>query len=214
MLYELVMKDFVLIKKYMFFIILVAIGFPVFFGVQNDSSQYGGFILFFIVAIVIQFVSFSGASTIEYKSRGSVLLCATPYTRKTQVQAKYLFNLVTFIICFLIYKTDSLILPSKVVSVSISEIGLSLLISSVFFGIFIPAQYKFGFEKTRIIFQLSVVALPFILSFIVKLFKGKNITLNLSLPTILQDLLPFIIATIITLISMSLSIKIYSNKDL
>ena len=213
MLYELVMKDFVLIKKYLAFIILVAIGFPGFFSSQNDNINIG-FTVFLIVSIVVQFVSFSSASMIEYKSRGSILLCATPYTRKSQVQAKYIFNLVTFIICFIAYSADALLLPGKVIPLSISDIGGCLLISSIFYGIYIPAQYKFGFEKIRVIFQISIVAFPFILTFLAKFFKEKNIHFNFSLPTLIQDFLPFIIAAVITFLSISLSVKIYSNKDL
>lgn len=214
MLYELVMKDFVLIKKYLVFLILVATGFPALFSFQNDIVTNGPFIFFIVEIIVVQFVAFSAASTIEYKSRGSILLCATPYTRKSQIQAKYIFNLITFIFCYIAYSANALLSPGKVIPFSISDIGYSLMLSSIFYGIYIPAQYKFGIEKIRVIFQLSAVAFPFILTFIAKFFKENNITLDITIAPILQDVLPYVVSAVVVYISMALSIRIYSKQDL
>ncbi|MRB24889.1 ABC-2 transporter permease, partial [Bacillus thuringiensis] len=79
------------------------------------------------------------------------LLCATPYTRSAFVKAKYLFLLVVFLCASIIRMIISIIIPSGIENLSINALGITFLVVSILFGILLPFQFKFGFDKTKMI---------------------------------------------------------------
>lgn len=214
MLLSLVKKDFLLVKKYLLPFIIFAIGAPIFINVNSTVNI--GILSFFMTAIVFEYVLNSMIWQLEDKYKGSVLLCATPYTRKALVEAKYLFVFVIFICNCIIYAVTAFIVPVNMTKINISEIGISLLIVAIFFDITIPALYKFGFIKLRNILFIIVFIIPITGGYIAKCLQSNNINFQYitSLPKIVQNLGPYVLTLIITLISMTLSIHIYSRKDL
>jgi ABC-2 type transport system permease protein len=215
MLYHLVKKDFLLVKKYLIMMCAAEFGFSVFLSNQI-SHLVGGFLIFFLTTLIVQYALFNSVSLVEYKYKGSALLCATPYTRSSLVHAKYLFNLAVFICCCILYTIAAFLFPSMVVMLNISTFGLSLLIITVVFGVIIPVQYQFGYEKTKFIFLVLIFVTPFVLPAIIKTLQANHVSPQISLPIphILQELLPVLLAIIIGVISMFISVKIYSKKDL
>lgn len=214
MLLSLVNKDFLLVKKYLLLFIIFAIGAPIF--INANSTVNVGILGFFMTEIVLEYVLNTMIWQLEDKYKGSVLLCATPYTRKALVEAKYLFVFVIFICNCIIYAVTALIVPVNVTKINISEIGISLLIVAIFFDITIPALYKFGFIKLRNILVIIVFMIPITGGYIAKWLQSNNIDFQYitSLPKLMQELGPYVLALIITGISMALSIHIYSRKDL
>ena len=87
------------------------------------------------------------------------------------------------------------------------------LIVSVFIGIYLPIQYKFGYEKTKFAFGVIIMASPFILPL---LMRAGN--LNLNFLSMFSPYLVYggivLIGFAILAISASLSIKIYDKADL
>lgn len=215
MLFSLVKKDFLLVKKYLAVMSAAAFGFPVLLSIQAGSIN-SGFLFFFLTALIIQYILFNSVSMIEYKYKGSALLCTTPYTRSASVKAKYLFNLAVFICCYIIYTIAALLFPVKVVLLNISAFGLSLLITAVIFGIIIPVQYHFGYEKAKLTITFFIFIIPFVVPAMLKFLQTNNVNLNIQLPfpPIVQSLLPLLFAIIIGFISMLISISIYAKKDL
>lgn len=214
MILSLIKKDFLLVKKYLLPFIIFAIVAPIF--INANSTVNIGILSFFMTAIVLEYVLNSMIWQLEDKYKGSVLLCATPYTRKALVEAKYLLVFVIFICNCIIYAITAFIVPVNVTKINISEIGISLLIVAVFFDITIPALYKFGFIKLRNILFIIVFIVPIAGGYIAKGVQSNNINFQYiaSLPKIVQNLGPYVLTLIITLISMALSIRIYSRKDL
>ena len=157
---------------------------------------------------------FLPVSVAEEKYKGYTLLCATPYTRNTLVKAKYLFCFVIFIFTYIIYIITASVVPLGIDKVNVFTLGLSLLFITIIWGIIIPAQYQFGYEKTKytsiIIIFISIFAVPNI----VKRLNFENIRIHVSLPGVIQNLLPYFLVLLIVFISMTVSLNIYSKKDL
>lgn len=211
MLFNLVKKDLILAKKYLIIMIIFAIGAPVFIETKTNFIS-GGFLGFLITALWIQYMLFNAVSMSEDKSKGSVLLCATPYTRKTLVKAKYLFILVIFACTCILYAVTSLYAPIDIPMLNISTSGISLLIIMTFFGIIIPLQYQFGYEKTKNISMLFVFISPFVFPKIVMLLKSSNISFQNMIFS--SNLFSYFLTLVIGFLSMIISIHIYSKKSL
>ena len=212
MLFHLVKKDFLLVKKYILFMSLVAIGMP-FFMIWRTPMLAGPvsflFTVFFVAFILCQYVS-----QIESKyPKAHALLCAAPYSRSSIVKAKYVFFLIVFVICLIIYSAFSMIFP-QIKMLDISEILLILLIGAIPFGIYMPLEFKFGYEKTK----FAAMIILFGLSFGFPTLYMSNVRIDLStwetIPAIVQCLLLAVFAMAVLGLSMLASVKIYNKKEL
>lgn len=215
MLISLVKKDFILSKKYFLLLVAVAVVAPIFI---SSKINFGGkgFLSFLITVLYVEYILFGTVSTIEDKYKGASLLCTTPYTRSALVKAKYLFILIVFICSYVIYTITTYLAPIGMERLTLSVVGLSFFITTIYFAIVMPLQYKFGYEKTRYISFGIIFLTPFIIPNIGKWIQSKNINFDIveSLPQVVQNLAPIVIALIIGLVSMYMSIRIYSKKDL
>lgn len=213
MLLSLIKKDFLLVKKYLLIFIIFAIGAPIFLSKSNSNIGFLGFVM---TALVLEYILNFMIWQIEDKYKGSILLCTTPYTRRALVEAKYLLVFIVFICNCIIYAITKCVVPSNTINISISQIGIAILIIYIFFDMIIPALYEFGFIKLRNILVMVIVIVPFISNYIAKWLQSNNINLQYinSLPKVVQNLGPYILTLIITFISITLSINIYSKKDL
>lgn len=215
MLCNLVKKDLLLVKKYLLFMLIFAVGSPIFIANRAGFSG-GGFLGFLVTALFMEYILFNTVSMLEEKYKGSALLCATPYTRNTLVKAKYLFAFIIFACTYIIYTIVTLVAPIGMARLNISTFGISLLIITILFGIFVPLQYKFGYEKTRYISFAFIFVSPMLIASIVKWMRYNNVKFQITLPIpqIIQNLLPCLIALVIGFASMMLSMYIYSKKNL
>lgn len=216
MLFHLVKKDLILAKKYLLVMLIFAVVAPIFFYSKLRFSN-GSFASFLITVLFMEYILFNMVSMQEDKYGGSALLCTTPYTRNGVIKAKYLYVLVIFIGCFLLYNLATAIGSSTgLARLNIYSVGIALLIISVFFGILIPIQTKFGYEKTKYIFFILIFLTPFILPAIIEWYQSTNFNINfsLSLPQTVKVWMPFVISILIGLISMIISIRIFSKKNL
>lgn len=211
LLFNLVKKDFILAQKYLIIMFVFAIVAPIFIETKTDFIS-GGFLGLSITAFFTVFMLLNTVLMQEDKSKGSILLCTTPYTRKSLVKGKYLFILVIFILTSIIYSATSFFTNIGMPSLSISNLGITLLIVIGFFGSIIPLQYKYGHEKTQYISFGFVFILPFALPYTIQFLQSRNISLQINLP--FGELLPYLIAITIGFISMAISTKIYSKKNL
>ena len=220
MIYNMVKKDFILVKKYLALILVFAILGPIF--IINQEGLVGGtFISFFITAWFIQYMLFNAISMYEDKYKGSLHLCTTPYTRRSLVRGKYMFVIITFIMSTLIYvgvaslegvKIPFINMAINLPMITVKDLGISCLIISTLLGIFIPLQYKFGYEKTKYIAWIVTFLSPILLPLILKILASNNIDLQMN--SIYLDIVLFLLAFIFGILSMYISTYIYSKKDL
>ncbi|MDF1508834.1 ABC-2 transporter permease [Robertmurraya sp. DFI.2.37] len=216
MLLHLVKKDLILAKRYLLFMLIFAVLGPLFIYNRLGFAS-GSFASFLITVLFIEYILFNMVSMHEDKYKGSALLCTTPHTRNSVIQAKYLFILVIFIASFLLYNLAVAIgTTSGMSKLSIYNIGISLLIIAVFFGILIPIQTRFGYEKTKYIFFILIFLTPFTLPAIIELVLSTGIQVHFELPVsqAMKAWIPFVIAFLIGGASMLISIRIFAKQNL
>ncbi|WP_010274328.1 ABC-2 transporter permease [Paenibacillus senegalensis] len=211
---HLVKKDFLLAKKYWIVLLIAAVVLPVF--IQTKLTAGGEFPAFFLSTLYVVFLLFNTVSMMEDKYRGAALLCATPYTRTALVAAKYLFIFSVFFGCFILYTLAVLLSPVTISMIDMYDFGRALLLFTVIFGVLIPVQYRFGYEKSRYIFFFLVFLTPFVLPGIMKALQHDNAGTMSPLPfsSPLLGLLFVLLAFVIGGISLSITIRIYSTRNL
>ncbi len=211
MLFHLLKKDVLIVKKYVLIMLAAAVLIPPF--MLWRAPQYTGVLGFMLSVIFCVFMLLQYVSLKEYQfPKAATLLCATPYPRKMIVLSKYIFCMVTYVACCLIYGIETLIIP-ELGSCNIKLFVLMLFITCIFIGVYLPVQYKLGYEKTKFAFAVVIMASPFILP---QLMKMENV--NLDFLSLLSPLLAYGGITLLSLgiliVSITLSISFYSSVDL
>ena len=177
-MFNLLKKDFIMIRNFWPFFIMFSILGPIFINYQTrgfDSS----FISFIITILFLEFILYGSVSRLEEKNKGCILLTTIPYSRSQIVKSKYLFIASIFIITYVLYILAALITPIEMNFLSINSILISFLVIAIFFGVYIPIQYKYGTEKTKYISSCFVLISPLSLPAIVKWIQSKHIHLNI-----------------------------------
>lgn len=145
--------------------------------------------------------------------KAATLLCATPYPRRLIVLSKYLFCLVIYAVCCLIFGIDTLLFP-KLGTFDIRMAVIIFFTVTVFLSVYFPALYKLGYEKTKFFFVLVIMASPILFA---ALFKPENKMkfdfLN-TVSTTMLIIFGIVISLIIFSISAILSIKFFEKSDL
>lgn len=212
MLLHLVKKDILLVKKYFLFTMLVVVVIPLF--IMLRIPEFLGFNAFLISVIFAEFMLYQYVSMAEMKyPKATALLCGTPYPRSMLVKARYAFLLLIFAYCYVAYTVLALFVP-KVEYLTPLSILTSLLILTILFGIYTPIQYKLGYEKTKYFFSIVIVATPFILPGLSNVDIKLNFSELSAMPMLAKYLILIVAVIAILCISLIVSIKIYSKKDL
>ncbi|MCD2369369.1 ABC-2 transporter permease [Bacillus sp. BS3(2021)] len=215
MLINLVIKDFMLIKKYLLILLAFTAIAPIYLSSQLHLSD-GGLASFLLTVLLVEYILFGTLAKSEDKYNGAALLCATPYTRKAFVKAKYLFVFVIFMFIVVIRIITSVIVPLSIEKLSVNALGVTFLTLSIIFGVLFPLQFKYGYDKTRIISFIIIFLIPFVSPVLIREIQSNPIsfTITLPFPAMIQAWLPCLVSLIIGFISMSISLKIYAKKDL
>ncbi|MGG2091709.1 ABC-2 transporter permease [Bacillus sp. S13(2024)] len=215
MLINLVIKDLMLVKKYLLVLLVFAVIAPIYISSQLELSD-DGLVSFLLTVLLLEYILFGTVSKSEDKYKGAAYLCATPYTRNAFVKAKYLFIFVIFICSVIIHIITSVIVPSAIEKLNINALGITCLILSIIFGVLIPVQFKFGYDKTKLISFFIIFLTPFVFPTLIKWFQSSHISFTITFPfsQTIQAWIPCFISLVIGFISMIISLKIYAKKDL
>ncbi|OAA92634.1 ABC-2 transporter permease [Clostridium coskatii] len=213
----LILKDLYNLKKSSKFLIIWLIGFGVIFFQQDNMGFLNGLVVILASMLVINTMSYDNIA------KWDKYALTMPVTRKDVVLSKYLISIILSLtgagiavaLCFVqgIYKHN-------LDMVEIFEVtGAVLAVGFLFISITLPAIYKLGVEKSRI-----VIFLVFFLvcGGITGISKSKLAKLSLSslakhyIDIILQYLpvILLLITILIMVVSYSISVKVYSNKDM
>ncbi|MGW8115288.1 ABC-2 transporter permease [Caproicibacterium sp. NSD3] len=212
MLLHLIKKDFVIAKKYVWLMFIVVLLIPPF--ILWRMPELAGSISFVISAVFAVFMLLMYVSMKEFQyPKASAMLCATPYPRSLVVMSKYGFCVVIFAACSVIYWIETLLLP-KLGSFSFGMmmaafVGISLLIS-----IYLPIQFKVGYEKTKFFFIVVFMASPILLPQLLKINGNPYLAVIQSIPVALFCVIVALVSLAFLAVSILISIKIYSKKDL
>ena len=117
-----------------------------------------------------------------------------------------------YVICCVVFEIETLLIPELGAS-DIKLFALMFFVIAVFIGIYLPIQYKLGYEKTKFAFAVIIMASPFILPLLMRMGS-----LNLDFLSMLSPYLVYggivLFGLVILTISASLSITIYDKADL
>lgn len=211
MIFNLVKKEFILVKKYLILMILLSFVIPLFI-LWRMPMVLGG-ITFFITTVFVELLLIQSIFLVETKyPKATTLLCSTPITRKNIVEAKYICFLVIFIFCYISYSILALII-AEIPQLSILSIIISFFIISTIFNIYMPIQYKFGYENTKYFFMLVIFTISFGLPSIITIIP-KNFSFNINIPIIIKYILPIILSVLSSIFSIKISTKTFSQQEL
>lgn len=151
----LLIKDFHIIKNQVYFLLIV-VGCAIVFMV-NGNAQFG---LSYICAMST-LLSITTVSYDEYEN-GTSFLFTLPVTRKEYVKEKYLFAgillLIGLVISAIVWEVAAL---TGVTQISVSEMisccAGGITAGLVMLAVALPAQLKYGAEKSRIVI-IAIVA--------------------------------------------------------
>lgn len=212
MLISLIKKEFLIVKKYVLFMLLVSVFIPLF--MLWRVPEYAGAMGYVLMVIFAIFMLTQYVSQIECQyPKASTLLCATPYPRRFIVLSKYCFCLIIYAVCCLIFGIETLIFP-ELGAFSVKLAVYTLMAVSVFLGIYFPLEYKLGYEKTKFAFAIIIMASPFILPQLLKMEGRVNLDFLKKFPDELICGGIILIDLIILIVSACISIRVYKKADL
>lgn len=213
MLFHLVKKDFLIVKKYVLLMFVVCIIIPPFMIWRTDAA-YVGSMSFVLAAIFSVFMLLQFVSLKEHQyAKASTLLCSTPYPRRLLVLSKYIFCLLIYGICSVIFWIETVVFP--VLGGFHVEMPVFLfLVLSIFLGIYLPVQYKLGYETTKFVFFIIIMASPFIVPQLLKMQDGVNLASLTTLSPVLLYGGIVLIGIMLLAASSCVSIRFYCKADL
>lgn len=211
MLFHLIKKDFLIVKKYVLIVLVAAILIPPV--MRWRTPEFAGTVGFILSVIFSVFMLLQYVSLKEYQfPKATTLLCATPFSRSMMVLSKYIFCIAIYVACCIIFGIETLLIPGLGTS-GIALLILMFFVTSVFIGIYLPIQYKLGYEKTKFAFAVIIVASPFILPMLMRM-DTANLDFLASIPAYFVYSGVLVGGFIILVLSSMLSIKIYNETDL
>jgi len=182
----------------------------------NDGSM----IIFYLIVVVFSIMLPGSISVNESKyEKATAYLSITPYSRGQLVLCKYVFDFIVFAVITLIYSIEALIVPQYVNSVEIIIIAAAFLTMCLLRGFMIPAEFKFGYEKTKYISIIVVMLISFGIPLFIKNMEAGFINNSFfdfffSQPQYVQNILLFLVGIVMSIISYIISLSIFQNKEL
>lgn len=212
MLLALIKKDFLIVKKYVLLMLIVTIIIPPF--MLWRVPEYAGAMGFVLSVIfsIFMLVQFVFQKENQYP-KAAALICATPYPRSLFVLSKYVFCICIFIVTCIIFGIETKLLPRLGIFNYQMPIMMFFVIA-LFFGIYFPVQYKLGYEKTRFVFVLVIMASPFVFPQLLKMDNGLKFDFLNTVEPIILYIAIIILSIVIFAISAMISIRVYNKKDL
>ncbi|MBF1183325.1 MAG: ABC-2 transporter permease [[Eubacterium] sulci] len=209
-------KDFILQKKIIFLLIPILSAASIFINYKLEGVV-GQLMSFFLVELFGLHILFNSLSQLEDNEFGRNALVASPYCRKLFVLGRYMFLAFVFISIYILHNLVSFLTNlvgfCRFDHATIFIVGITLLFVSIWDSLNLTLYYKFGYSKMKIIGNLFIFSMPFILPQITK-FLEKNIGLAFASDTNIIALIMIVLGIIVYFISYNLSVKLFSKRDL
>ena len=213
MILQLLKKDCIIAKNYVAAVILIGLGLPLLLAWRQPEMIE---ILALPGAVFIASVAFNLAVSEKENMypQATALLCTTPYGRGKLVEEKYLLYFLIYLYCCVVFWIEMQFIPELAGVDFVRSIVVVFWIQIICMGIFLPIQYKFGYEKTKLLAMLLVVAGPVLMGVANSvLIPTAIITIFPAIPGLIYIVF-WVIGGVLWLSSMFISKKIFSKKDL
>lgn len=212
----LILKDLLELKNYKknFITSILIYLMIIFLNKENFNIAY-----FAAYMMVFLFGSYAMATfSYDEKNQTDRYLLTLPNSKKDIVKAKYIFIILSVLIGAVVSIILNIIfkLTNVIEMFDITEYLLGILILlfifSIYYGIQITYVYKYGAEKGRMQVYIALMIIVILIAGI----NYLNVKIDLSFLDKFSILIPIILALLIifnVFISYSLSLKIYSKKE-
>ena len=209
MILQLLKKDCIIAKNYVAAVILIGVGLPILL-VWKQPQMLEVFAL--PGAVFISSVAFNLAVSEKENMypKATALLCATPYNRGKLVEEKYLLYFLIYLYCCVAFRIEMEVIPQLAAVDFVRSVVIVFWIQVICMGIFLPIQYRFGYEKTK----LLVVAGPVLMSVANSVVVPATVTQSFSAVPGVMYIVLWVIGGALWLFSMFVSKKIFSSIDL
>lgn len=213
MILQLLKKDCILAKSYVAAVILIGVGLPVLL-VWRQPQMLEVFAL--PGAVFISSVAFNLAVSEKENMypKATALLCATPYSRGKLVEEKYLLYFLIYLYCCAVFWIERQVVPELAAVDFARSAVIVFWIQVLCMGIFLPIQYRFGYEKTKLLAMLLVIAGPALMSVANSVVVPATVTQSFSAIPGGMYVVLWAIGGVLWLLSMVVSKKIFSRIDL
>ena len=213
MILQLLKKDCIIAKNYVAAVILIGVGLPVLL-VWKQPQMLEVFAL--PGAVFISSVAFNLAVSEKENMypKATALLCATPYNRGKLVEEKYLLYFLIYLFCCVVFRIEMQVIPQLAAVDFVRSAVIVFWIQVICMGIFLPIQYRFGYEKTKLFAMLLVVAGPVLMSVANSVVVPVTVTQSFCGVSGVMYIVLWVIGGALWLFSMFVSKKIFSSIDL
>lgn len=213
MILQLLKKDCIIAKNYVAAVILIGLGLPLLLAWRQPEMIE---ILALPGAVFIASVAFNLAVSEKENMypKATALLCATPYNRGKLVEEKYLLYFLIYLYCCVVFRIEMQVIPQLAAVDFVRSAVIVFWIQVICMGIFLPIQYRFGYEKTKLFAMLLVVAGPVLMSVANSVVVPVTVTQSFSAVPGVMYIVLWVIGGALWLFSMFVSKKIFSSIDL
>lgn len=207
---NLILKDLLLLKKYIFFglayILIMIIAFQNLPGTAMLSAG----------TVAMTYILVVNSCAYDDKNKADLLLNSLPLSRCDVVLARYLsvflFASLAIIFYAIIAGVNKFVgLPLKVSPITGEGVVGALLAASFMHSIYLPSYFKFGFIKARLV--------SFVLFFVVFFGAGTFINRINSIEGSLQvlprqgNIIFLLVAMVLIIVSYFISLRSYNSRD-
>lgn len=208
----LIYKDFVVTRKYLFFMLAACIIIPLVladsFGQAPDDAAP---LILLVCTIYCVFFCLMDLTRKESEFHNAVaLIGTTAYSRTLMVVSTYLFSFLLFAGACIVYAIEAVFIP-QLREISPLAASVVFFIVALLTSILLTLIYTLGYNKTRYIFSLTILLTPFLAAYI-----GEHT----HFPAYLQLSDPWLTAAVwgasvlILGLSILLSVRSYSRAEL
>ena len=156
MFLALIKKDLLLIRRYV--VLLIALNLSVPFIMTMNTSFVGPMGFFIIVSATAYLVLIAtGAKEMQYP-RAASLLCAAPYSRGMMVLSKYVVIFLPYGFSCAAFWGMSFLKP-QIGGMTPGMAVMGFLTLAVAVGIYMPLQFRLGYEKARYLIMAAYLVL-------------------------------------------------------
>lgn len=217
MIANLVRKDLLLVKKTAAAFLGVSILVPLILIVNSAQMAGIGIIacLYMVILTEIFFMQFVAAEE-EKSPKAAALLCTTPYPRKSYIIARYLCYLIFYGGCLAVYSIIAAIYP-RFDFLNLMEALTVFLASAVLYGVYTPITIKYGIAKGHLVLAVAILLVSAGPALLAQLFRPDLryiIELLQNSSTLMISIIIGVSGILIFILSMIISIRIFSKKEL
>lgn len=211
---QLIKKDFLLARTH----ILIAMGLSVLIPliVMVNVPIVTGAVAFIYTVVFATLLSLQSVASVEAKFPKAVaLLCASPYSRNSFVMAKYACFYLLFAYCYVVYALLGLFFPT-IEAINLSVVLAVLMFGTIIYSVYLPVYFKLGFERTKFFFLIVVLIIAYGMPMLINLSGNLNLYFFkfFLLPAAILNSMMLITSIVVFAVSMNLSMRIFSKKEL